>query len=1476
MKKNDEDVARARRFSCFIVGDSSLTARCAELLRSAGHRIDGVSSAHPAVVAWASEHAVALIDPANLDASLLERPFDHLFSIVNFRILSPAALQSPRGFAVNFHDGPLPRYAGMHVTSWAIMRQERRHGVTWHLMTGEVDAGPILMQQAVPIAPDDTALTLNAKCYDAALESFSALVDALASGSMMPREQELAQRTYFPRALRPPAAAVIDWEVPTAEISALVRGLDFGPYANPLDRPKLAHGTSFWICPQVEPVDGPATAVPGTLVAAGPEALVVAAADGLLRIRHLLRLDGTALPLAELLAETGLRAGDRLARPASLLQHATALSARIAQYEPYWAGRLRDLRAVPLPFAAAQSTRDEGESRVGPGGRHARLPFQLPSAFVRCALDRHPGRDPAEQALAVFGAYLARVSGEAAQDVWFARAGLRDIEGLDCLFAAEVPIRLELLDDDSFESLGNRMIAELDGARRRETYSRTLPARDPALRARAERESAAEPAVGVALVDSIAGCRAGEGPVRLVLELGTGRGELRYDPALLQDDAASRMVGHLLTLLGSAAADPAGLVRRLPMIPPDELDRVLVEPNRTVSPWSGPATIHGLFEAQVARTPDAVAVISGDLTLTYRALDDRAERLARRLRSEGVGPETLVAVLVERSIDMVVAPLAVLKAGGAYLPLDPTHPHDRIAFVLEDSGVRLVVTGHAMERHPDGSVAERFPSLTAVFTEDPAGAYPSDLRAPGSAADGGSLAYVLYTSGSTGRPKGVEITHAAVVNFLRSMAREPGLTADDTLLAVTTLTFDIAGLELWLPLAVGARVVIAPLEATLDGSRLAGELARCGATVMQATPVTWKLLIDAGWPGRTGFRALCGGEAMPATLARELIDRCDGVWNLYGPTETTIWSTVARVERGKPIGLGRPIANTRLYLLDRADQPVPIGVPGEIHIGGAGVARGYLRRPELTAERFGIDALSPLAGARRYRTGDLGRYRDDGTLEYLGRADFQIKLRGFRIELGEIEAVLAQHAAVQAAVVVAKRAAGESRIVAYFVARADMAPAPAELHAHLRQRLPEYMVPSVIIPVPALPLTLSGKIDRTALPDPDPATAPRRIDLVAPRTHLETALARIWQELLGVPVGVTDDFFELGGHSLAAVRMLQQVEAQLGQGAAIGQFFARPTIEQLAATVFESAGATDAPIARLQAGAPGVTPVHFLHGDFRYDGIYAHNLARFLPEGQPVYLLPPPFPGGATSVEAAARDVVGLIRSVQPAGPYLLLGVCNGAVVAYEAARQLTAMGEHVLDLIAVNASGRNSMLAPVDLFVRVMARTRGMTEAGRVALFLDLRERVMRHAARANRGGSAGIPAVGAHMLLRGLRSALRRLSAGPSTRQVAEGTEDSLPLQNRGRLIARMADAYVPRRYDGHMSLVLSQEDANQHLPDPTAGWGRAANRIEVFTVPGDHHDSLVGHASELGNRLASILHTAHQRRSGVTNDAAGPAAA
>ncbi|MDB5072254.1 MAG: amino acid adenylation domain protein [Candidatus Eremiobacteraeota bacterium] len=609
----------------------------------------------------------------------------------------------------------------------------------------------------------------------------------------------------------------------------------------------------------------------------------------------------------------------------------------------------------------------------------------------------------------------------------------------------------------------------------------------------------------------------------------TLHGTFEYNTDLFDHDRIERMAGHFQTLLAGIAEAPEQRLSELPLLTAAEREQLLVAWTATADEtWNdGP---HELFAAQARLQPDAVAVVCGDETCSYGELNRRANQMAHFLRSIGAGPEVRVGVCLERSLDMVVALLGILKAGAAYVPLDAAYPAERLSFMLADARVAVVLTHDGIDLPPCGARIVRLdterPSIARESEENPAGRVLP-----------GNLAYVIYTSGSTGTPKAVSISHAALANVLCSVAREPGLTSRDTLLAVTTLSFDIATLELLLPLAVGARLVIATRAAAMDGAALVGMLKATAATVMQATPVTWRLLVDAGWQGTPKLKILSGGEALARDLADELLARGADLWNLYGPTETTIWSTAGRVFARGPISVGRAIANTQTYVLDRYLNPVPVGIDGELYVGGRGLARGYLERPDLTAERFVPNPFGA-PGERLYRTGDIARYRADGSLELVGRADHQVKIRGFRIECGEIEAALREHPAVSGAAVVAR----DKRLVAYVVPREQDAPTADAMYEFLRRKLPDYMLPSAFVSLPALPLTPSGKVDRKALPESDAARPALEESFVAPRDEIEEVVAAVWAEVLRLEhVGVHDNFFDLGGHSLLATQIASRL-----------------------------------------------------------------------------------------------------------------------------------------------------------------------------------------------------------------------------------------------------------------------------------------------------------------------------------------------
>jgi amino acid adenylation domain-containing protein len=731
-------------------------------------------------------------------------------------------------------------------------------------------------------------------------------------------------------------------------------------------------------------------------------------------------------------------------------------------------------------------------------------------------------------------------------------------------------------------------------------------------------------------------------------------------------------------LLNDIVAMPNRLIGKPASLSDADKHKLLVEWNDTRADYPESSCVHELLEEQAQRTPEAIAVVCGDRQLNYRQLNTRANQLAHELRKQGAAPGQLVGICLERSLEMIVALLGSLKSGAAYVPLDPYYPVDRLSWMVQDSELKILIT--------DQNLQEKFPEYWGrrVFLDS----HWTSLSRHGAQtiphlAGPQDLAYVIYTSGSTGKPKGVQISHRSLVNFLVSMRLRPGLTAQDTLLAVTTISFDIAALELYLPLLVGARLRVATREITTDGYALKNELPASGTTVMQATPATWRLLLEAGWQGDQGLKVLCGGEAMPGDLARELLKRTASVWNMYGPTEATVWSTTSRVTQSEgPITIGRPIANTQTYVLDDQLDPVPVGVAGELYIGGEGLARGYLHRPDLTAEKF---IASPFqekeSGARLYRTGDLARYLQNGDIECLGRIDHQVKVRGFRIELGEIESVLASHPSIRQNVVVAREdAAGEKRLVAYAVAKPGTTVFAEELRKFAERELPEYMLPSQFEFLNALPLTPNGKVDRAALPTPGDPILARRTECVAPRDTVESQLVEIWQSILSIrTVGIKENFFELGGHSILVARLLAQIDRVFGKKLSMAAVLLAPTIEQQAAAIRNGVDTLRSAVLPVQ---PNGSRTPFFCCGFHVGPVFL-PLARRLGSDQPLLAIDPTLLNTSSlsaslTMEDIAACLVKQIREIQPDGPYYLGGFCAGGLMVYEMARQLVKNGQQV------------------------------------------------------------------------------------------------------------------------------------------------------------------------------------------------------
>ena len=760
--------------------------------------------------------------------------------------------------------------------------------------------------------------------------------------------------------------------------------------------------------------------------------------------------------------------------------------------------------------------------------------------------------------------------------------------------------------------------------------------------------------------------------------------ECAYNVALFGPERVARLLAGFVRLAEQVVARPATPLAGLQLAAP-ALPAAYQALNATAAPYPTPATLPALIAAQAGATPGQTAVKLGTTELSYAALEHQANQLAANLQSQ-VQPGDIVAVALERTPSLLVALLAVLKCGAAYLPLDPAYPTERLEFMLRDAGARLLLTSTGSLP----ALAAGPPRLLLDEALAAAAARPGTALPPLAGPD--DLCYLLYTSGSTGEPKGVAVTHRNVVNFLTSMQRAPGITAADKLLAITTISFDIAGLELFLPLVSGATVVLADSYSARDGRALLHLLAAEQITLLQATPSTWQLLLAAGWDQPLPLVALSGGEPLPLALAQSLLSKCLALWNMYGPTETTIWSAVQRIEPDAAlITIGRPIANTRLYVLDALGAPVAPGAAGELYIGGAGVARGYWQRPALTAQRFVADPFSPEAGATMYRTGDAAVLLASGEVQLHGRLDDQLKLRGHRIEPGEIEAHLTRLDGVRQAVVVAQeRTAGDERLVAYLVLAE---PAAAEalaarragwqlaLHAHL----PAYLVPSEFIVLDALPRLPNGKTDRPALRQRTAAPAPTltaALGFVAPRTTVEQLVADCWREALKISeVGVFDDFFDLGGHSLIAVQVMARLEKITGKRLPLAALFSHPTVAALA-LLLQRDGKTitwDLLVPIKPKGSK--MPLYIVHGA-GMNVLLFNALARNMDAEQPVYGLQARGLNGVDEpldrIEDMAAHYLAAIRAQNPTGPYALAGFSFGGLIAFEMAKQLLALGEEV------------------------------------------------------------------------------------------------------------------------------------------------------------------------------------------------------
>jgi amino acid adenylation domain-containing protein len=1168
--KDNQMMFKNRPLSCFVIGEGSLLIQCATRLLEREYQIFCIVSPDESVIDWAKSKDIAYRQSTdNLLAFFNHKPFDYLFSIVNTSILSKEILELPRQYAINYHDALLPKYAGINATSWAIINQEKTHGVTWHIMSEQVDGGDILKQTTVEIAKNETAFTLNAKCYEAAISSFLQLITELSCGQVVATQQNLENRTYFSRSRQSSGGGLLSWNHDAQEIDALIRGLDFGPYPNPLGLAKFVIGSDVIIIPQIEVTDSLSTLPPGTITAICDNVINVSTTSYDVALRQVMTIEGQTLSIADFITQFGIHEGYRFEEINSeKAKQIEIFYAKLVKYERFWVNRLATLQPLTIPYV----------NRMGLSpSTFKMIKTSIPHEITNFAC--HSGWKTSDFLWVAFVGYLARIGDNSTFDI-----GLRvaKFAGLESFFASHVPCRLTVEKEKSFDEVFSAVQEQIALSKRHKTYSHDIVVRYPTLRPAHELRSYL---VIIEKVDKLENDKVEQGnDLTFIIQEDGKKCAWFYDNAVLASDSMARIVAQFRIFMQGILTQNAKSLAELPLLSGEERHKILVEWNNTQSHYKKNVCIHQLFEAQVEKTPEAVAVVFEAQQLTYRELNNQANQLAHHLQALGVKPEVLVGICIERSLEMIIGLLGILKAGGAYLPLDPAYPTARLAFMLEDAGVGVLLTQSSLVEQMQFHQAH----VVCLDTEgDKFLQFSSDNLVSGTSPS--NLAYVIYTSGSTGKPKGVLIEHRGLCNLTNALIQIFGVQIGSRVLQFSSLSFDAATADIVIALCSGATLYLVSQEIVTSPSALIQELGDQSITLLKI-PASVLGHFSAHQLPALHTLSVGGDICSPEVVAQWSKDR--RFFNAYGPTESTICATVFEYTGGyHKLPIGRPIANTQVYILDQNLQPTPIGVLGELHISGVGLSRGYLNHPELTAKKFIPNPFSSESNSRLYKTGDLARYLPDGNIEFLGRLDNQVKIRGFRIELGEIETVLSQHPTVQESVVIVHESeSSDKRLVAYLVSNPAQIIDTIELRSFLKERLPEYMIPSALVQLEAMPLTPTGKVDRRALPPPDQTRYDLEKSFVAPRSPVEERLASIWTEVLHrEPIGIYDNFFELGGHSLQATQIISRISEAFAVELSLRSLFETPTVVGLAEKITQQLIVADDDMAELLAELEGVS-----------------------------------------------------------------------------------------------------------------------------------------------------------------------------------------------------------------------------------------------------------------------------------------------
>jgi len=1166
------------QFTCYLIGEDNLLIQCAEMWLNKGHCILGVVSTLPGIKSWAFKNQIPYFDSLKaVEVMMTESKFDYLFSIINPHLIPASLLKQPRQIAINYHDSLLPRYAGVHATSWALLNNEKIHGVTWHVMTERMDEGDILKQAEINIEDHETALSLNLKCYQLAMTTFAELVDELDAKKIQRKTQDFTQCNYYSLNQKPPGNGWINWNSSAEDIDRLYRALSLGQYTNRLSLPKFMLGEQIFVIDRLQILKSYQQASPGTILELSSDKWRVATMTQEISLLQISSLEGYPCPLVDMAKRYCLKIGSRLAIPEiSSYEKLEKLSTEYFKHEIFWVKALSQFKPAAFPFLPLNYS--DSNKKINYHQLHTfvfseSLYQQLGSYFV----------SKAPLPVILLSTWL----------IYFYRLGNQNNLGISLnsdqlpkdmvmFISSLVPFFVHFHDEMCFEEVLNIVEHRYRQIKSHCTYLRDIVKRYPEIAS----HGGILP-IGILILDKyqIEFVEYKPNAAMVVVISSDGKNMSLYaDSELLNVEhnvlaALNNIPGHFDTLLNAIVKNKSQIISKLPILTSKERQQILIDWNQTATDYPKNKTISELFKEQVKKTPDNIAVSYMSYSLTYQELDKISDHFACYLESQGLKVGERVVISADQNVYLIVGLLAILKSSATYVPIDLGCLSQQIGFILDDIKPGIILTNNKYQTIIQNNMPSDSQQMKIILLEECleiANKGKREKKAichqPVTAVK--IPAYIMYTSGTTGKPKGVIIGHKAIVRLVKN-THYIEIKSHDHIAQAANISFDAATLEIWGALLNGAHLVCAPKSILLDVMQFNKFLQQESITILWLTSVLFNQYASACVSMFKGLTyLLVGGDVLNPERIKTLFMCPQGtpryILNGYGPTENTTFSSVYLISKEASerlsIPIGKPIANTTAYVLDQHLEPTLIGVAGELYVGGDGLADGYLHRPELTQKKFVINPFSTNRKSKLYKTGDMVCWLPDGNLEYLGRQDNQIKIRGFRIELEAVQSYLLQHDSINQCVVLRYESSSHTKfLVAYLIPKEGVNINIADIRNFMEQKLPFYMVPSFYILLEKFPLNVNGKIDIQLLPAPDLSQRNLKTAYTVPKTLMEKQLVAVWSDILMNPnIGVNDSFFDLGGHSLLLTKLILLMENKFNFKLTLYDFLEEPTVAKLA------------------------------------------------------------------------------------------------------------------------------------------------------------------------------------------------------------------------------------------------------------------------------------------------------------------------